>query len=104
MREHKRIFSIAVVGVALLAGITVSASCSRRPHTSSTFGVANRTFFDRQAQAANNGSAQGLDSEEASAIHQHYRQGLGNRGQTTADPKSSVMILQEDKRDAPKRP
>lgn len=103
---RKRTFSIAAVIVSTLAAATLATACGRRPHTNAEFGVNNRTFFDRQARAAYTGSAQGLDSEEASAIHQQYRQGMGNKRttQSAPDPKSSVLILQEDKRDAAKRP
>lgn len=106
MRAHKRTFSIAAVIVSTLAAGTLTTACARRPHTNPEFGVNNRAFFDRQARAAYSGSAQGLDSEEAATIHQQYRQGMGaKRGaQSTPDPKSSVLILQEDKRDAAKRP
>jgi hypothetical protein len=107
--HDKRTFSIAAIALATLAGAAIASGCARRAHTRSDFGVPNRTFFDHQAQAASAGSAQGLDSEEASAIHQHYREALGKRGaQPRNDPGSSVLILQENphetRHDASKRP
>jgi hypothetical protein len=104
-QHHKRTFSAAAIALATLAGAAIASGCARRAHTRSDFGVPNQTFFNYQAQAASAGSAQGLDSEEASAIHQHYRETLGKRGtQPRNDPGSSVLILQENHHDASKRP
>lgn len=95
--HHRKLFLVLVLGAA--------AACARRAHTRSDFGVQNKAFFDRQAEAAGRGSAQGLDSEEAAAIHQRYRDTIGKPGTTSRnDPGSSVLILQEPGRDAPKHP
>jgi hypothetical protein len=92
------------IALAAGAGLLLVTGCARRPHTRSDYGVPNHVFFDRQAQAAARGSAQGLDSEEAAAIHQHYGQTLGRRGTAPRnDPGSSVLILGED-RNASKKP
>lgn len=92
------------LSIALVASALLATGCARRPHTRTDFGVPNHTFFDRQAQGATRGSAQGLDSEEAAVIHQHYGQTLGKRGVTPRnDPGSSVLILGED-RNASKKP
>lgn len=89
----------------LFLALAAAAACARRPHTRSDFGVQNKAFFDRQADATRRGSAQGLDSEEAAAIHQRYRDTIGKPGAASRnDPGSSVLILQEPGRDAPKRP
>jgi hypothetical protein len=90
--------------IALVAGALLAAGCARRAHTRGDYGVPNHTFFDRQAQGATRGSAQGLDSEEAAVIHQHYGQTLGKKGASQRnDPGSSVLILGED-RNASKKP
>lgn len=92
------------LSIAVVAGALLVTGCARRPHTRSDFGVPNHTFFDRQAEGTTRGSAQGLDSEEAAVIHQHYGQTLGKRGATPRnDPGSSVLILGED-RNASKKP
>lgn len=82
---------------AALAAITLASGCARTMHWRASYGEANRTFFDRQAEAVTGEAPHGLDSEEASIIHRRYREGLGGReAATRADPRSSVMILQED--------
>ena len=92
-----RTFSMIGLAAALAGG------CARHAHTRRDFGVANHAFFDRQAHATTRGSAQGLDSEEAAAIHQDYRTTIGKREAAGRnDPRSSVMILQEDRRDSAK--
>lgn len=85
-----------------LIGILLAAGCARRAHLRDDFGVATRTFFDRQAVAAASGAGQGLDSEEAAAIHQRYRETVGKKGVAAPrnDPRSSVLILGEDRHDA----
>lgn len=100
MRRSRMIWLATLV----LASAT-AAGCARRAHTRSDFGVANKTFFDRQAQATGSGSAlQGLDSDEASSINQQYRQSRGTRGAGSRnDPGSSVLILQEGRRDEANR-
>lgn len=100
-QSHPSRFVVAAVAVTL---VTAALACQRREHTRSGFGLANRAFFDRQAKAAGSGSAQGLDSEESALIHQRYRANLGSQRSTLApnDPRSSVMILQEERRDAPR--
>lgn len=92
--RRSRIFAL---GLVLAAG-----GCTRRAHTRSDFGVANRTFFDRQAKSAGAGALQGLDSDEASSIHQQYREGRRGAG-ARSDPRSSVLILQEGRRDDAKQ-
>lgn len=85
----------------LFVSVALAFACQRREHLRSGFGVENRTFFDRQAAAAGSGSAHGLDSEEAAAVQQRYRQSIGDprsRAASPGDPRSSVMILQEDRR------
>ena len=79
-----------------------AAGCTRKPHTRSTFGTEVRSAFDRQAQAAAQGSAQGLDSEEAAGIQRRYRQSIGNPP-AKADPRSSVLILEDDGHATPKK-
>ena len=87
--------------IAIVIAIAAAASCTRRAHTRSDFGVANRTVFDRQAEASGSGTAQGLDSEEAATTNQRYRETLGRRGRESRnDPSSSVLIIQGDRRDA----
>lgn len=86
----------------LFIAVVLATGCARRPHTRPDFGVPNHAFFDRQAQAAVRGSAQGLDSEEAATIHQRYRDTIGKRGATA--PGSQVLILGEDRNAATKRP
>jgi hypothetical protein len=100
MRHHRQLSLV----LATTVGALVATGCARRPHTRSDFGVPNHTFFDRQAQATSKGSAQGLDSEEAAAIHQHYGETLGKRGAAARnDPRSSVLILGENRDDAAKQ-
>ncbi len=90
--------------ILVLSGILIAAGCARRPHMRGDFGVATHTFFDRQAVAASSGAGQGLDSEEAAAIHQRYRETVGKKGAAAPrnDPRSSVLILGEDRHDATK--
>jgi hypothetical protein len=91
--------------LAALVAVALAPGCGRRAHTRADYGVANRAFFDRQAQQAARGTTQGLDSEEASAIHQHYRESIGRRGaqQQRNDPRSSVLILEDDRNEPQKR-
>lgn len=97
MRDKRQLMIAALVAVAVAPG------CGRRAHTRTDFGVANRAFFNRQAQQAGRGAAQGLDSEEASAIHQRYRESIGKRGvQQRNDPRSSVLILEDDRNEPQK--
>lgn len=98
MRNQRHWMLAALVAVALAPG------CGRRAHTRADYGVANRAFFDRQAQQAARGTTQGLDSEEAAVIHQHYRESIGKRGaQQRNDPRSSVLILEDDRNEPQKR-
>lgn len=86
-----------LTAVALVAAVT---GCARQAHWRRDFGLANHTFFDRQAQAATSGQATGLDSEEAAIIHEHYRETLGKQGNPARnDPGSSVMILRGEPTD-----
>ena len=100
-----RRFSIAATALATLIAVTSAGGCTRQAHTRSDFGVAARTTFDRQARAASRGPTQGLDSEEASAIEERYREALGKRGALPRnDPRSSVLLLEEGRHDAAKHP
>lgn len=95
---HKRTLSVAIV---LAMSVGAGIGCGRRAHTSRTFGVANHTLFDHQAQATTHGSGQGLDSEEAAVVHERYRETLGTRGaEPRNDPRSSVLILDEGRHEA----
>ncbi|MBL9017542.1 MAG: hypothetical protein JNL83_25355 [Myxococcales bacterium] len=89
MRTHLPILLALALGLGL-------AGCTRKPHTRSTWGTEVHSAFDRQAQATGSGSAQGLDSEEAAAIQRRYRQSIGNPPAKTSDPRSSVLILEDD--------
>ncbi len=104
MQQHFK-HAFAALALATLVAVPLAGGCARHAHTRGHFGVQNRTFFDRQAAAAGRGSAQGLDSEEAAAIHSKYRDTVGKPGaQSRNDPGSSVLILQpENHRDAAKR-
>lgn len=89
--------------VAVVFAVAIAPGCGRRAHTRADYGLANRAFFNRQAQQAGRGAAQGLDSEEASAIHQRYRESIGKRGvQQRNDPRSSVLILEDDRNEPQK--
>lgn len=99
MRAIHTMTSFSSWAAIVLAAATLAAGCARTMHRRDGFGVANHTFFDRQAQAATSGGAQGLDPEEAAMIHARYRETLGGRTQATGkgDARgSSVLILQEE--------
>lgn len=101
-RRGKRSWLATAVVAIAIGGTAASVSCSRQAHIRDDFGVQTRQFFDRQAGAAEKGDSQGLDSEEASLIHQSYRKNMGSpSGPTRSDPRSSVLILEDG--DAPRR-
>lgn len=100
-----RRFSIAATALTTLVAVTSAGGCTRQAHTRSDFGVATRAVFDHQARAASRGPTQGLDSEEASAIQDRYREAIGKRGAPPRnDPRSSVLRLEEGRHDAAKHP
>jgi hypothetical protein len=95
----------STVAAIALAAATLGPGCARQLHRRDGFGAANHRFFDRQAEAAAAGPGAGLDSEEAAIIPQRYREALGARAATARDdPRSSVLILQEDGDAARRRP
>lgn len=89
--------------VLLLLLVLGPAGCTRKAHTRSTWGTEIHSAFDRQAQGARSGSAQGLDSEEASGIERRYRQSIGNPPPKGNEPGSSVLMLEGDGHATPKK-
>ena len=81
-----------------------AASCTRKPHTRAAWGTEVHSAFDRQAQAVGHGSAQGLDSEEAAGIQRRYRQSVGNPPPKGDEPRSSVLMLEDDGHATSKKP
>ncbi|MFT3926086.1 MAG: hypothetical protein QM778_26315 [Myxococcales bacterium] len=88
-----------------LISCALAASCGawlagcQREHMSDNYGRRSREFNARQHvyAEASQGSPRGLDSEEASLIHQSYRESLGAEEQSAPAPEpSKVLLLQDD--------
>ena len=85
-------------GWVVLACVLVAAGCASREHMSEDYGRQTREFFAKQRvhPTPAEGSPGGLDSEEAAAVRDRYKQSMEpekNRGQT--DMSSQVLLLQE---------
>ena len=83
-----------LAALTLAAAFAATAACGSRAHLGENHGVQSRAFFERQARAASDGTAQGLDSEEASLIHESYRETLGQKVRRNQDQSSSMLILE----------
>lgn len=90
MKRNRTRRGATIAALALAAGL---AGCARNEHLRADHGIQSRAFFDRQAQAARSGDAQGLDSEEAALIHESYHQSLGKRRARQAEG-SQMLILE----------
>lgn len=84
----------AIGALALAGALGGVGACGSQPHLREDHGVQSRTFFDRQAEAAKDGTGQGLDSEEASLIHESYRETLGQKVRRRDQSNSSMLMLE----------
>lgn len=81
-----------------LLGSLAAVGCASREHMSEDFGRQNREYYANQrvSSTPSQESPAGLDSEEAAAIRDRYRAGLGpeEKGKQ-ADNLSRVLVLEE---------
>jgi hypothetical protein len=86
----------ASIFIVVLTAMSLGPSCAGRVHVIQEYGARTNDWHDKQRvyEVGAKERVEGLDSEEASAIHGDYRSAIGSgRTQKTEDPR--VLILDE---------
>lgn len=94
---NRSTYTICLLLLVLLAG----AGCASREHMSEDYGRQTRSFFSKQRvnQTPAIGSADGLDSEESTAIRDRYQEQLAPEDKTHESDNSSRVLVLEESRD-----